>query len=267
MAALLVACSGEPIGGSTVAEAAPVTEPEQRAVTTAGRPLELRARVVNSHPHDRGAYTQGLLWDGEALLESVGRYGESNLRRWAPGERRPSLERELEGHLFGEGLARVGDRLIQLTWKEELALIWDRETLRPLQRISYRGEGWGLCHDGRRLFMSDGSHTLTLRDPATFATTGELRVTTPRGQALGALNELECAEGWVFANILGSERIARIDPQTGIVTAWIDASGLLSRLERLRGAEVLNGIAYRPDRETFYLTGKYWPKVFEVVFE
>ncbi|MDX1383928.1 MAG: glutaminyl-peptide cyclotransferase, partial [Thermoanaerobaculia bacterium] len=152
-----------------------------------------------------------------------------------------------------------------LTWREGIALVWDRETLAPLDRISYRGEGWGLCYDGSRLVMSDGSARLTLRDARTLERLGHLRV-SDGSRPVRQLNELECAEGWIFANVLGSDRIARIDPTDGRVTAWIDASGLLAPDVRRR-ADVLNGIAYRQESESFYLTGKLWPTVFEVVFE
>ena len=144
-------------------------------------------------------------------------------------------------------------------------MVWDRETFAPIDRISYQGEGWGLCYDGRRLAMSDGSDTLTFRDPDSFLILNQLKVSS-QGVPLENLNELECAEGWIYANVLGGDYIARIDPGSGVVTALIDASGLLSRRERDR-ADVLNGIAYNPETETFFLTGKLWPKVFEVVFE
>lgn len=238
---------------------------ELRQAPDEPEPEALRVKVLATLAHDREAYTQGLEWDGEAFVESGGRYGASFVRRWRPGEGEPLAETRLPDHLFGEGLAVVEDRVIQLTWREETALVWDRYTLAERGRIRYQGEGWGLCFDGQALVMSDGSSTLTLRDPHSLAVIARLKVRTPDGP-LANLNELECAEGWIYANLYGTDRIARIDPASGAVRALIDASGLLSKTERMQ-AEVLNGIAYNPATETYYLTGKLWPQVFEVVFE
>jgi glutaminyl-peptide cyclotransferase len=145
-----------------------------------------------------------------------------------------------------------------------VAIVWDRSALTETGRLAYSGEGWGLCGDGRRLYHSDGSAVLTLRDPHTFATRGRVKVTL-EGRPLPQLNELECAEGWVYANLLGSDLIARIDPHGGRVAALIDAAGLLSPAERER-ADVLNGIAYDAEEGVFPVTGQLWPKMFGVVF-
>jgi glutamine cyclotransferase len=174
------------------------------------------------------------------------------------------VERPLAPQLFGEGLAAVGNHLLQLTWREGVAIVWDRDSLSETDRIAYAGEGWGLCGDGRRLYQSDGSDVLTVRHPHTFAVRHRVSVTL-EGRALGQLNELECAEGWIYANLLGSDAIARIEPVSGRVAAVIDAAGLLTPAER-RAADVLNGIAYDADAGVFLLTGKLWPRMFEVVF-
>lgn len=226
--------------------------------------LHLAAKVLQSHPHDPTAFTQGLLWHQGKLYESVGQYGRSGLRRvdLASGQVEASVD--LAPDLFGEGLARVGDRLIQLTWRHGVALVYDVEGLRETGRLSYQGEGWGLCWDGRTLFMSDGSHVLTLRDPNSFEVRGRLAVTW-EGNPLSRLNELECAEGWIYANVWQTDTIARIDPQSGTVRAIIDAGELLEPSEKA-AAGVLNGIAYDSDRSIFLLTGKQWPRLFEVVF-
>ena len=165
---------------------------------------------------------------------------------------------------FRSSLAAIDERLVQLTWREGVAIVWDRESLSETGRFAYRGEGWGLCHDGRRLYQSDGSDRLTVRDPRTFAALRSFGVTL-EGQPVGRLNELECAEGWIYANLLGSDMILRIEPTSGRVGAVIDASGLLTPQERQQ-TDVLNGIAYDPDTATFLLTGKLWPKMFEVRF-
>ena len=151
-----------------------------------------------------------------------------------------------------------------LTWRAQRAFVYDRDSFELLDTYRYRGEGWGLCHDGRRLIMSDGTDRLTFRDPVTFAPLGEQRVRLD-GRPLRELNELECVAGGVYANVWQTDVIVRIDPATGRVTDTIDAAGLLQGPDRL-GAEVLNGIAHDPRAGTFYITGKWWPKMFEVRF-
>jgi len=224
----------------------------------------LRVRVIEEYAHDPSAYTQGLLWDDGWILESTGQYGSSVVRKWRPGSTE-SRQTELAQDLFGEGLARVGDRLIQLTWRAGRALLYDRHSLERVGEWEYQGEGWGLCFDGVRLAMSDGSSTLTFRDPGTFAVVDRTEVQL-EGRSVGNLNELECAEGWIYANVYQTNEIVRIDPRSGEVTAIINAGGLLKPQER-SNAEVLNGIAYDPESESFLLTGKYWPKIFRVTLE
>jgi glutaminyl-peptide cyclotransferase len=225
----------------------------------------LRARVVATYPHDPEAFTQGLLWHEGALWESTGQHGQSELRQVELQSGRVLRRVKLAPDFFAEGLARVGERFFQLTWQEGLALVWDARRLEEVDRFRYRGEGWGLCFDGQRLVMSDGSSTLTFRDPVTFAETGRVEVRM-WGRPLDKLNELECVDGQIYANVWTLDVIVRIDPATGLVGARITAPGLLTQEERL-GTDVLNGIAYRPETGTFFLTGKYWPKLFEVVFE
>jgi glutaminyl-peptide cyclotransferase len=227
-------------------------------------PERLAVKVVSVRPHDAGAYTQGLLLHGGSLFESTGLYGSSSLREVNPetGEvkRKVSLSREY----FAEGLALVGDRLIQLTWQEQKAFVYELADFRPAGEFRYDGEGWGLCWDGRRLVMTDGSDRLIFRDPTTFAVLSVIRVTLA-GRRISQLNELECVEGMVYANVWQTDDILRIDPTDGKVTAVIDASGLLNSGER-QVAEVLNGIAWDQAKKTFLITGKLWPKTFEVTF-
>ena len=231
------------------------------------RPVErLRVEVLDTFAHDDQAFTQGLLWHEEALFESTGTYGESTLRRVAPASGIVLGQRRLDDSLFGEGLARVDDRLIQLTWREGRALVWSVDGLEKIAEFAYEGEGWGLCHDGATLFMSDGSPRLTLRDPASFASHGQLTVSF-EGRPVAGLNELECAEGWIYANLWQDDRILRIVPTSGEVVAVIDASSLRRRLgEAITPGNVLNGIAFRAETTTFFVTGKNWPTVFEVIF-
>ena len=224
----------------------------------------LRVDVVRELPHDTAAYTQGLLWWEGSLYESTGRYGESTLRRLDPATGAVEQAVAVPPVFFGEGLARAGGRLIMLTWMAERAIVYDLRTFDAVRTFRYRGEGWGLCHDGDRLVMSNGSDTLTFRDTETFEPVGEVRVTL-RGRPQEQLNELECVDGEVYANVWQEDYIVRIDPASGRVTHQIDAAGLLSRNEA-RGVDVLNGIAYQPEAGTFYITGKWWPKMFEVRF-
>jgi glutaminyl-peptide cyclotransferase len=190
-------------------------------------------------------------------------HGESTGRRVALETGEVEKQVDLDEELFGEGLARVGDRLIQLTWRDGKALVWDLHTFEKVGEFEYTGEGWGLCFDGRRLVMSSGNDRLQFRDPETFEKIGEVRVTRA-GRRLRRLNELECVDGMVYANVWTDDHIARIDPETGEVTAWIDAGGLLDPEDRQGGEDVLNGIAYVPETGHFLLTGKRWPHVYEV---
>ncbi len=228
-------------------------------------PVErLRVKVLRVLPHDRDAFTQGLVVVGGALYESTGQHGDSRVRRVDLDTGDVRTEAWLPNDLFGEGIAPVGDRLIQLTWREQRALIWSLPDLRMLGELSYQGEGWGLTSDGDRLIMSDGSDVLTLRDPKTFAPVGRIPVTLD-GEPQESLNELEWAEGAVWANVWRSDRIVRIDLSSGMVTGVVDASGLLTAAER-EGVDVLNGIAWNPANGHFLITGKLWPKLFEVEF-
>jgi glutamine cyclotransferase len=223
---------------------------------------ELRVRVVRTLPHDRGAFTQGLLMFEGKLYESTGLLRESTLRRVDPDSGTVEAKVALDPQLFGEGLARVGGRLIQLTWQNGRALYWNLSSLTKEREVPYEGEGWGLCFDGRRLVMTDGSDQLFFRDPESFAKIGQVTVRRA-GAPVRELNELECIDGAVYANIWQDTHIVRIDPASGDVTAWIDASNLLSAEDRV-GANVLNGIAAIPGSRNLLITGKLWPRAFEV---
>ena len=223
-----------------------------------------RVEVLAEFPHDPKAFTQGLVWAGDgALFESTGRRGQSSLRRVEIDTGDVTQQHDLDDKYFGEGLALVDDRLIQLTWQENTAFVYDRNSFAVLETFDYDGEGWGLCFDGERLVMSDGSSTLTFRDPNTFEEVGQVRVTR-RGAGLDRLNELECVGTRVYANVLGDDLVYEIDPVTGDVTAEIDASSL--NPGHRPAVDPLNGIAYATDSGHFYLTGKDWPTMYEVTF-
>lgn len=230
----------------TAATAAPVIKPQ----------------VIRSYPHSPEAFTQGLeLFDGK-FYESTGLNGRSSLRRVEPTTGEVELQVDLPGNEFGEGMTLVGDDIYQITWRQRVAHVYNRKDFSKKGDFQYAGEGWGLCFDGVSLVMSDGSNLLTLRNPADFRATAQLSVEDDAG-AIRNLNELECVGQEVYANVWMTNTVLRIDAGTGQVLTKIDASGLLSP-EEARGADVLNGIAYDPNTRHFFLTGKLWPKVFEV---
>jgi glutamine cyclotransferase len=226
-------------------------------------PPRLRIEVVGTRPHDPRAFTEGLEVDGTVLYESTGMPGASSVRATDlnTGDELSSVE--LPAPYFGEGLTRAGNTVWQLTWQDRVAIARDPATLAERFRASYDGEGWGVCTRAGKLVMSNGSDTLTFRDPITFAATGTVTLLS-RNQV--HLNELDCAaDGSVYANSYPTDEILRIDPETGDVLAVIDASGLLPATVRA-GADVLNGIAQLPGTDRFLITGKYWPTIFEVRF-
>lgn len=252
--------SGEPGSGgaTTTSGAAP------DASSAPGGVERLRVEVVERLPHDATAFTQGLELDGDVLYESAGLYGESSVRVADPRAGAVRERRDLDARYFAEGLTKLDDELVVLTWREGVAFVLDAQTLDERGRHAYEGEGWGLCDDDERLVMSDGTSTLTFRDRTTFASIGRVDVTL-EGQPIDQLNELECVDGDVYANVWQTDTIVRIDPASGRVTATIDAAGLLTDAER-RDADVLNGIAYDDATGTFLITGKHWPALFRVRF-
>lgn len=217
--------------------------------------------VVNTYPHDPAAYTQGLLYLNGDLFESTGLYGDSSLRRVDLETGQVLQITPLDADFFGEGLALWEDRLLQITWRENTCFLWDAATFSPQGTFAYTGDGWGLTQDARRLIMSDGTSTLRFRDPATFAVSGSSAV-TDNGSPVNNLNELEWIRGEVFANRYLTDLIVRIDPDTGEVIAWIDLAGLLDPVPP--GAGVLNGIAWDDAGERLFVTGKWWPSLFEI---
>jgi glutaminyl-peptide cyclotransferase len=232
----------------------------------AAGPQRLTVHVEATYPHDPGAFTEGLLFADGYLYESTGLSGHSSLREVDPTTGTVVRQRDIPEPYFGEGLALVGDRLIQLTWRSHVAFEWDRATFNPLGRFHYDTEGWGLCFDGTSLYMSDGTATLYRRDPTTFAVTGTLTV-RQGGRPVKNLNELECVGNNIYANVWLTDHIVRIDKANGTVTAVIDASSLRKRMPSLNNPDaVLNGIAYDPAKGRFFVTGKLWPDLFQVSF-
>jgi glutamine cyclotransferase len=232
-----------------------------------GSPIPSGARqytyqVVQTLPHDPEAFTQGFLYDEGSFYEGTGLNGASSLRRLDLETGTVHLEHELDAEYFGEGITLLGERVYQLTWQSGKGFIYSKGDFTALGTFTYSGEGWGLTSDGERLIMSDGTSRLRFLDPETLQETGQISVRDETGP-VSRLNELEYVEGEVFANIWMRDYIVRIDPDTGQVTGTIDCSGLLTQAER-RSADVLNGIAYDPETGRLWVTGKLWPKVFEI---
>ena len=222
-------------------------------------------RVISTRPHDKTAFTQGLEFYGDRLFESRGLRGSSGLAEINASDGEVLRDISLAPQLFGEGITIVGDTIIQLTWTSGKAFVYDIETLSVVDQFEYEGEGWGLCFDGTSLYMSDGSDILTLRDPVTFAITGSMKVTSDL-VSVNRLNELECVDNHVYANMWQTDTIIGIDTSSGHVDRVIDASALQT-YEGVSVANVLNGIAYSKASDSFLVTGKLWPLMFEVVFE
>lgn len=221
-------------------------------------------RVIQHYPHDAEAFTQGLLFHQGYLYESTGLYGQSTLRRvkLKTGEVKQSVS--LDATLFGEGLALWQDRLIQLTWLAGVALVYDLHSLNLLHTFTYPGQGWGLTHDDQWLILSDGTATLRFLNPETFEEIRRVQV-LDAGVPVTQLNELEYVNGEILANVWHTDHIARIDPQSGQVLGWIDLTGLLPEHLKPKDREgVLNGIAWDNEGQRLFVTGKLWPKIFEI---
>jgi glutaminyl-peptide cyclotransferase len=220
-------------------------------------------QVVRVYPHDRQAFTQGLVFLDGHLYEGTGLNGQSTIRKVRLENGEVLQVKKIDSQYFGEGIAVVGKSLVQLTWQSEVGFVYDRETFERTRTFTYKGEGWGLAYDGKRLIMSDGTPTLRFLDPATLKETGRV-VVKDGGVPVEDLNELEVVKGEIFANIWNVERIARIAPATGQVTGWIDMRGLLDPRDAAQGVDVLNGIAYDAATDRLFVTGKLWPKLFEI---
>lgn len=254
--------------GAAISLLAVVPMPAFALDTTAGSalarpPEKIAYTVVNTYPHDREAFTQGLVYRDGHLYESTGLNGRSSLREVELSTGKVLRKHDLEAKYFAEGLAEVGDRLVQLTWQSQIGFVYDRKTFKLERTFNYIGEGWGLVQDGKRLILSDGSATLRFLDAATFAETGKLDVTY-QGQPMRQLNELEMVKGQLFANVWGTPFIVVIDPASGRVTGQIDCTTLLGPQDRTQPVDVLNGIAWDAKKERLFVTGKLWPKLFEL---
>lgn len=220
-------------------------------------------KIINIYPHDSEAFTQGLIYSNGYLYEGTGQRGQTTLRKVDLKTGTVLQFHELSNEYFGEGITIFEDRIIQLTWQSNTGFYYDRESFMLIEKFYYATEGWGITHDGERLIMSDGTATLHFLTPHTFEETGQVEVTDTEGPVKG-LNELEYVKGEIFANVWPGDRIVRISPDTGDVTGWIDLSGLLGYYQKNQQIDVLNGIAYDSENDRLFVTGKYWPKLFEI---
>lgn len=231
-------------------------------VAAASEPI-YKPEVINTYPHDAKAFTQGFTYLDGIFYEGTGQYGGTSIRQVKPESGRILKRLDQSGMLFGEGITVIDGKLIQLTWKNQVGLVYNAKTFEKIEEFSYESEGWGITHDESTLYMSDGTSVLYLLDPENYEQVGQIEVYSEKG-AVHGLNELEFARGELFANVFPTHYIARIDPETGKVIGWIDASSVISELPYTKGLDVLNGIAYDAEEDRIFITGKYWPVVFEI---
>src|SRR5258708_16300272 len=229
----------------------------------AKKPPEYTFKVIHTFPPDSTAYTQGLVYRDGFLYEGTGLNGKSSLRKVELNTGKVLRRVDLEPQFFGEGITILKNQIVQLTWKSETGFIYNLSDFRLLRQFPYSGEGWGITTNGTDLFMSDGTAEIRVLDGNTLREKRRIRV-HDGDTAITQLNELEFVRGEIFANVWQTNRIARISPQTGTVVGWIDLTGLLSVVYRKEADAVLNGIAYDPQGNRLFVTGKLWPSIFEI---
>ena len=236
---------------------------QSASLKSKNRPPVYTFEVMRQLPHDSTAFTQGLTYYNGFFYEGTGREGQSSLRQVDPETGRVVRKADLAPDLFGEGVTVLGNEVFQLTWTSHIGFVYNLSDFHLLRTFSYSGEGWGLTTDGRDLLMSDGSAEIRVLDASTFAEKKRIKV-SDGGKPVEQLNELEFVEGEIYANIWHGDRIARISPRTGQVVGWIDLTGLLGPFYQREAEAVLNGIAYDSKGKRLFVTGKLWPKIFEI---
>lgn len=255
---LFVSCSGK--------ETKNYNQQQQKIVQNQPNTImQLIPKIINKYPHDKAAYTQGLVYYGGYLYESTGLYGKSSLRKVEITTGKVLQSIPLQVQYFGEGIAILNDKIYQLTWENKKAFVYDLKTFKLLKEYTYPTEGWGITTDGKQLIVSDGSNFLTFYDPDNFNITNTVMI-KQGNKSLYNINEMEYLDGLVYANVYMTDSIVIINSNNGDVVGFIDISLLRQNLDDPVSAEVSNGIAYNPDTKTFYLTGKNWSNLFEVVF-
>ena len=230
---------------------------------TVDQPPTYGYRIVNRYPHDPDGFTQGLVFVDGFLFEGTGLHGRSSLRKVELATGTILQRRNLPARLFGEGVTVYGKKVIQLTWRANLGFVYDKDTFQLIETFHYPTEGWGITHDGEHLIMSDGTSTLYFLHPETYKEVGLIKVHDRKGP-VPDLNELEYVQGLIFANVWRTDKIAQISPETGEILGWIDLRGLLRPEDRVQRVDVLNGIAYDQVNNRLFVTGKLWPRLFEI---
>ncbi|MDR1960042.1 MAG: glutaminyl-peptide cyclotransferase [Planctomycetaceae bacterium] len=232
---------------------------------TASPSRKLKLRILATYPHDPHSFTQGLVYESGELLESAGRYGQSSLRRVEIQTGKVTQIVPQDAKFFSEGITLVGGKIYQLTWQEQICFVYDKKTFQLTKTFRYKGEGWGITWDGTRLIVSDGSSQLKFYNPETFQLQGTV-VVRDGERTVGRLNELEYVNGEVWANVYETDYIVRINPKNGRVTGWIDGRGFVPKQFREieNREQVLNGIAFDPEKQRVYITGKNWPVMYEL---
>jgi glutaminyl-peptide cyclotransferase len=264
----LPACGDDAVRNSStparpVNAAAPASAPGANAQDAPQQVPVYSYEVVASYPHDTAAYTQGLVFRDGLLYESTGQYDKSTLRRVELKKGKVKKKIEVPGQYFAEGMTILNDKIYQVTWQSEKGFIYDLKDFKLEREFTYQGEGWGLTNDGQFLILSDGTNQLRFLEPQTFQVTRTVSVFDDK-QPLGNLNELEYIRGEIYANVWKTDRIVRLDPQTGRILAWVDLTGLRPEETLNNGENVLNGIAFDEEHDRLYVTGKRWPKIFEI---
>ena len=236
---------------------------DQRVIFSEEGQIRYDYEIVNTYPHDPSAFTQGLIYRDGYLFESTGLYGGSSLRKVRLKTGEVVQRKAIRSDYFGEGLTDWEDQLVQLTWKSNIGFVYDAQTFELKKTFRYSGEGWGLTHDNERLIMSDGTSSLRFLDPETMRETGRQEV-TDNGSPVSMLNELEMVRGQILANVWNTHEIVIISPQSGRVNGRISLVGLLEKHKMSKEVGVMNGIAYDPEKDRLFVTGKRWPKLFEI---
>jgi glutaminyl-peptide cyclotransferase len=226
-------------------------------------PTQYTYRVVKTYPHDRGAFTQGLEYRDGFLFESTGMIGRSSVRKVDLATGRVIDKYDLPQPFFGEGITVINQQILELTWQSQTGFVYDKSSFRVLRSFNYPGEGWGLTNDGKQIYMSDGTPEIRVWDPASLREVRRITVKDD-GKPVEELNELEWVRGEIYANVWQTDRIARISPADGRVLGWIDLTGIIPKAERPEPDAVLNGIAYDAAGDRLFVTGKLWPRIFEI---